>query len=509
LGYRSLGLCAVALLAATRPALAIDPRQPTADYLRRTFTTEDGLPANIINDVLQTRDGFLIVGAPNGVFRFDGHRFAEMNSDPLKQLVVYSLAEGPDGDLWVASRFGVYRFPHEQIGQRRQTVSVYHLGEGGSDSVRCLRFTRAGVLWAGSAEGLFYLVRDHFQQAAAGRYVQRIEEARNGHLLITTTHGFFEWDGSRMIEHSEILTALGIRAEDLFHVLQDRSGVTWYCTAKGVFRQSGGSLKSFLPDQAGGKNGAWRVYEDAAGNVWFLTAAGLFRASSDSLESVAPEMNGRGVTADRDGNLWVGTNGAGLVRFKNRTVKTFTKADGLPSDVVMTVLAAADGKLWAGNNCGGLSWFDGSRFHTYDEKDGLANSCINALAEDSQHDLWVGTLGGGLFRFHAGHFQAFTKTDGLGSDTVICILIAHDGSLWIATTGGLTQLRDGVLRNYTTADGLSNNVIDNVFQDRNGVVWVATGSGIDRLKGDKFVSAFHPQDHRGVEVAGESPLGDL
>ena len=150
-----------------------------------------------------------------------------------------------------------------------------------------------------------------------------------------------------------------------------------------------------------------------------------------------------------------------------------------------------------------------SRFHTYDEKDGLTNSCVYALAEDSKHDLWVGTAGGGLFRFHAGHFQAFTKTDGLGSDTVTCILSARDGSLWIGTVAGLTRLHDGIFRNYTSADGLSNRTIANVFQDSGGVIWVATDTGIDRLDGDKFVSAFRPQDHRDLYIAGESPLGDL
>jgi ligand-binding sensor domain-containing protein len=497
------------LLAATRPAIAVDPSQPAAGYLRHTFTTEDGLHSNVVNDVLATRDGFLIVGSGRGAFRFDGHRFAEMNSDPPKQMVVYSLAEGPDGDVWAATRFGVYRVPYAEIDQRTQTLSVYHLGQAEADSVRWLRFTRAGVLWAGTADGLFYFARNQFQKAAAVHDVQRIEEARNGHLLITASIGFFEWDGTRLIEHPEILTALGIGAKDMFHVLQDHSGVTWYCTAKGIFRQSDGSVKRFLPDQAGEKNGATRVYEDAAGNVWFATEVGLVRVFGDTLERVTPEINARALTTDRNGNLWVGTNGAGLVRMKNRTVRTFTKEDGLPNNIVMTVLAAADGKLWAGNNCGGLSWLDGDRFHTYDEKDGLTNSCVNALAEDSKHDLWVGTSGGGLFRFHAGHFQAFTKTGGLGSDTVTCVLIARDGSLWIATTGGLTRLRDGVLRNYTTADGLSNTAISNVFQDRSGVVWVATHSGIDRLDGDKFVAAFRPQDRRGVEVAGESPLGDL
>ena len=509
-----LHLCPLAVWAATSLAIAADPRQPAAGYLRHTFTTEDGLPSNVVDDVLQTRDGFLIVGGRGGVYRFDGHRFAELSSDPPKQMIVHTLAEGPDGDLWVTTTFGVYRVPHAEIDQGRQTLSVYHLGQGAADFVTCLHFTRAGVLWAGTPYGLFYFSKDHFQQAAAGLNVRQIEEAPNGHLLLTLSPGLGEWDGSRVIEHPEVSTALGIPAEDVFQALQDRSGVTWYATRKGIFRQSGASVKRFLPDPRGGNNGALHAYEDAAGNVWFLAAAGVFRASphsleSDSLESVAPEIDGRSLTADRDGNLWVGTNGAGLVRLRNRTVRTFTKADGLPNNIVMTVLAAADGKLWAGNNCGGLSWFDGGRFHTYDEKDGLTNSCVNALAEDSKHDLWVGTAGGGLFRFHAGHFQAFTKTDGLGSDVVICILIARDGSLWVATTRGLTRFRNGVLRNYTAADGLSSSVVANVFEDRSGVIWVATISGIDRLDGDKFVAAFRPQDHRQVFVAGESPLGDI
>ena len=333
-------------------------------------------------------------------------------------------------------------------------------------------------------------------------------------MLLTTTVGFVEWDGSRLIEHPEIAVALGVRAEGVFHVLQDRTGATWYCTEKGIYRESGGSFQRFLPDPAGGRNGALRAYEDPTGEYVVPDRGGRVSSTLDLLECVAPEVNARAITVDRDGNLWIGTNGAGLVRLKTRTVTTFTKAEGLPNNVVMTVLSATDGKVWVGNNCGGLSWFDdseldGARFHTYAEKDGLTNSCVTALAEDSNHDLWVGTSGGGLFRFHTGHFQAFTKSGGLASDTVTCVLIARDGSLWIGTIAGLTRLRDGILRTYTTADGLSGKLIMNVFQDRSGVIRVATDSGIDRLDGDRFVAAFRSQDHRVVYLAGESPTGDL
>jgi hypothetical protein len=143
-------LCALALWAATSLAIAAGPTQPTGNNLRHTFTTEDGLPLNVVNAVLQTRDGFLIVGTANGMARFDGHRFAEMNSDPPQDIVARSLAEGPDGDLWVATRFDVYRVPHAEIDQQTQNLSVFHLGPGAIDSVKCLRFTRAGVLWAGT-----------------------------------------------------------------------------------------------------------------------------------------------------------------------------------------------------------------------------------------------------------------------------------------------------------------------------------------------------------------------
>ena len=40
-----------------------------------SWTTENGLPQNSINDILQTRDGYLWLATNGGLVRFDGARF--------------------------------------------------------------------------------------------------------------------------------------------------------------------------------------------------------------------------------------------------------------------------------------------------------------------------------------------------------------------------------------------------------------------------------------------------
>jgi signal transduction histidine kinase len=211
---------------------------------------------------------------------------------------------------------------------------------------------------------------------------------------------------------------------------------------------------------------------------------------------------------DRDGNLWIGTNGDGLFRFKDRAVQMFTTADGLPNNVVMTVLASRNGSLWTGANCGGLSRFDGRRFRTYDEKDGLRNSCVYTLAEDANHDLWIGTWGGGAFRFRDGRFTQYSKAQGLTDDIVTSIVPARDGSIWFATPKAVSRMRNGQVRNYTTADGLSNNHAMRVYEDRDGNIWVGTVRGIDRLTGDRFAEV--PSLPKvGVVPIGEDRSGSL
>ncbi len=481
----------LALLAATtRCALALDPQSPASRYRQTTFTTEDGLASNVINDILQTRDGFLWIATSEGLTRFDGEHFTQ-GSKLFPE--VESMAEGPVGDLWLATWTGVFRVSPRFLEQPGDPhVTVYHLGQGTDDSVWKVRFGRDGTLWASTRRGLYrWNGGSDFSPVINQFQGSRMDEGPDGHILMPDSKGYVEWDGARIIDHPEVARQLGIMPDQVFQVFQvfpDRQGALWFATAQGLFRQFGGSVTNI----GGRGKAAYQTYPDTAGNYWISADGGVFRARGSAFEAVVTDVKCRALLADRDGGLWIGTNGDGLIHIQDGPVHMFTTADGLRSHVVMAALATRSGKLWVATDCGGIAWFDGHRFRPLIDKDHRAD-CAFSLAEDDNGDLLVGTFGAGVFRLHDGVLTSFLNVPALPSGTVPGILNTHDGSLWITTPRGLARWRDGQLRTYTTADGLADINVPFIFKDSAGDFWASTVTGVNKLAGDRFSLAISLQ----------------
>src|SRR6267142_446603 len=443
-----LSLCALLLFVAMSSVWALGPGQPMSSYLRTRFTNDDGLSSNIVSNLVQSRDGFLWLDTVGDLTRFDGRHFTTFDGFSR----VTTLAMAPDGDLWVGTTNGLEQIPAAALNQFGRLPATSYHPPGKSGYITCLHFTRNGVLLVGTATGLYRLEHHAFSLVLPGpAQIHRIEEAANGHLWVTTSGGVAELVGAQVVPHPEFASELGVKASDVFHVFEDSRGIVWLCTANGIARRMGGSMEKLAPWGPHG-HGVHRAYEGPGGAVWFAGAEGLFRATAAGLELTVPGMKVRSIYGDRDGNLWVGTNGDGLFRFKNRAARMFTTADGLPNNIAMTVLQTHDGALWSGFNCGGISRFDGHGFHSYNEKDGLLNSCVNSLAEDANHDLWIATYGGGVFRFHDGRFKQYSRAQGLSGDVVNGVVTARDGSVWLATGAGVNRLRDGKISRYIISD---------------------------------------------------------
>ncbi len=489
--------------------LALDPSQPTGSYLRTRFTKEDGLPSGVVNVILQTRDGFLWIGTSSGLVRFDGTHFTTIEFSPqtITEGLSRALAEGPDGDLWAGTNKGVLRIPRASLGQFGPLpATTYHLGPQ-DDTVTALHIGPNGRVWASTDGALYRLEGNAFSTVIPNISVSRIEEAVNGNLLIVTSQGFVELEGEHIVPHPGLAERLGIGNNQFFHVMEDHSGIRWYCSAAGVAREVNGTIQRLQPYGVRLARPAFRAYEDSEGNVWLNVADGLFRATATGFERV-PDTQARYLYADRDGDLWLGSNGKGMIRMKNRIVQMFTTAEGLPNNTTISLLKSSDGRLWVGSRCG-LSVFDGQKFRTYSEKDGLANTCVNALAEDSKKDIWVGTYFGGLFRFHNGRFQQFSKPEGLPGDIINAILPVGDGSIWIGTPDGISHMENGHFRNYTIADGLSSNHTDNLYLDRRGTFWAGMSSGVDRFSAGRFKAISEASQTHDYRVLGEDAQGRI
>ena len=79
---RVYALAALAVLALTvSPAAADEPsRLPLRDYVRRTWTTVEGLPQNSVRAIVQADEGFLWLATSEGPTRFDGARTARRHA---------------------------------------------------------------------------------------------------------------------------------------------------------------------------------------------------------------------------------------------------------------------------------------------------------------------------------------------------------------------------------------------------------------------------------------------
>lgn len=459
-------------------------------FIRTDFTVENGLPDNVINAIVQTNNGLLWVATQAGLATFDGRGFHPVHphSSGARPLgAAHALCVSARGDLWVGTDSGLVIIPKEGLGDPDgSTASFYAFGDAKSDEVEVIVQTRDGIIWVGTDHGLYRFDGGAFSRVLSGPYISHLSEAANGKLLVVTSNSLLELDGGVLTDHPEVAKRLGVASNELFDVYVDRTGTTWYNTKTGVRRQRGNDITKLAPEEFG-RVPSERMYEDNEGNIWVSTGIDVYKVVEDHLESTGVEYSGRCIFVSRDGVLWVGTNGNGLIRLRRRVVRMFTKADGLPRDIVMALLPSRDGRLWIGSNCG-LSVFDGKTFTNYNKPDGLMNTCVWTMAEDSNNRLWIGTYGGGLFSFSEGHFTQYSTKEGLISDTVLHIELARDNSLWIATPDGVSHLSEGKFRNYTTADGLSSNRTLSVHEDHNHVVWVATQSGVDRLEGDRFSS---------------------
>ena len=192
---------------------------------------------------------------------------------------------------------------------------------------------------------------------------------------------------------------------------------------------------------------------------------------------------------DRDGDLWIGTNSGGLVRYDGERFTTYTRADGLGSDAVRAMAKDEDGRLWIAAR-GALSRYDQQGFTSYNSEDGLGDldtfSRVSLLL-DRRGALWVGGEGW-VSRWDGQTFKPVFVAGELTEKIVTALFEDHRGILWIGTRDGLYRFDGQRLKPFTRADGLCHNHVTALAEDGAGQLWIGTRDGLSRYDGQDFTT---------------------
>lgn len=112
----------------------------------------------------------------------------------------------------------------------------------------------------------------------------------------------------------------------------------------------------------------------------------------------------------RDGTVWFGTYGNGIVVYDGHSTKRITRSDGLESDHVSQIFEASDGTVWVAYRRKGVSSFKNGHWIYFGHRHGLPNAAVATFGEHPAGTIWLASDAKGLF---------FYAPDALGPETTI------------------------------------------------------------------------------------------
>ncbi len=509
------------------------------------LTLDDGLSSNLVQAVLQDRQGFLWFGTLEGLNRYDGYditvyRPEPGNPDSLSDTVINGLYEDRSGNLWVATTNGLNRFdPATERFTRYQHDPADPTSVSGNSFTVADGFyeDQAGHLWFGTWTG--GLTRfdpaterfTHYQHdpedpdSLINDFIIKMAPSADGtrlwlvtpdglDMLDMTTEKFTHYRhdpaNPKSLSHPEI--------NSVYETTLGEQPVVWVGAGDGTLNQFDPVRERFT-HHAIANTKITAIYEADDGMLWLGTQGeGVFLFDPLSGDVVQRHQNEPGnpdslganlvnhIYKDQSGTLWIATYTGGVSRL-DPWQKPFhlyrhqpENPDSLSSSEIYALDLDDDGILWIGTVDAGLNRFDPQTetftryLHDADNPDSLSNNIVTDVVADSRGLVWVATVGGGLNKFDPKtetftHYRANQNNpDSPLSDGVLVLFEDSTGMLWVGTAdAGLSRFdpESEQFTHYqpdpTRAGSLSDGSISALAEDSQGYIWVGGKQGVDRF----------------------------
>jgi len=480
------------------------------DYTVQRWGVEDGLPEGVVTSVAQFPDGFLWLTTPRHVVRFDGVEFvpfAQEDYPAQKPKLLNGLMRDRSGALWVSGENGVMRHDGRAwravplVGKidipRGEVWRVETLDGVLEQSPRLVIFwvreTPDGVVWTASNAGVFRFdgqvlrLVPQGEHAVAGDFSSAAMDVR-GTIWLVGRGRLFSFDGKTYT--SVACPSEGEHAA-LFQVFAGRDDMLWGKRLDGkLFKREGGAWKEIRP--AGLRQAT--MLEKADGEVWFGAVEGLYRLKQTKWHGLVARgldkaYDVRCLDVSSDGSLWAG-GGNGLFQLKPRAIRVFDACESHQFQTVTALLPREGATFWVGVDGRGLLTGPAGTFRQFITDPPVLNSAVvSALFLTRDGTFWVGTRGHHLWKVAMnGAVKQVRSLTGYASRDVTALAQTADGLLWVGTRAGLLKMDPKTWLEF--ASGPEDTVLA-LCADRGDGIWVGTQSRrlwhVDRSGGKRVL----------------------
>ena len=491
------------------------------------WTAANGAPSGV-NAITQTPDGWLWLGGPSGLFRFDGVRFerAPAALAPLSANIG-NLGLLPDGSLWITYKFGGASL---MKGLQMRHFRVDEGGMPGGTSA-CLGQDGSGRVWLGMLPGMRLLGRDGRWRepdaalaAPRGDVTAMLLDRRKTFWVRTHDAVFALRTGASRFERVLAMTGSGSLAEhpdgsvwasdmmtpglqlvdgvpgsgpeawrtnDRINRFRfDRSGAMWLPGRSGISRlDPGGAGPAQQTGKANGLSGqhGFAVFEDREQNIWVGTENGVdrFRRYRLAPLALAPYIAGaRPLAAHPQAGVWIDRS----FLANPAAVPAQIAPAATDADLTTALYAAPDGVLWSGGIGGLWKIHDGQREAVPlppDVKD-QERTAVFSLVGGADGALWVSMGRRGLYTVRDGQWLANGGVEGLASLAPTVMARDAEGRMWFGSTDDRIAILDkGALRRLGRAEGLRMGTVLSILPTAGGA-WVGGENGLAWFDGKRF-----------------------
>ena len=445
-----------------------------------SYSTSEGLAQSQVSAICQDKNGYLWIGTFGGLTKFNGKDFVTYSSESGLLNNSISCLSMIDGQLWVGHSGGVSL--HDNARFKKWAIS-----EDFKDAkVRAIVKFKGKIIVAFNGAGVFILENNRLKKTLIdSRTNEFIRDlfVYKGCLFLATKTGLYVTSDllkSRKIPAFDNYNTQGIRlwGEKLIISTSDRGLFKFDYTTKSVEEVQVAYDSLELK----------KVFVDSKETCWITTDVGILKISKSGKQKFIDSENGlpmgviSSVFEDKNGGIWLGSLGKGLLRFPDEKFFYFDKASGLASDLIISVNQDRAGDLWFGTFDKGIVRLNKKGRFTSIE---LPNNRVWCSAMNVNGFNWFGTDEGLAQVSMSGDVKVFTDTNQVpGADITALFKISPD-KMYIGGSKGLSLYKNNKISLIRSSRKLNIGTVRSItFFER--VLYLGTDKGLFRYRDNVF-----------------------